>query len=479
MLDGGTDFSLCSVFRKMNSLDTAARNLRHAVRTLTRNKATYLSAIGILALGIGMSVAMFSLADAVLLRPLPFPRQESIQLIWKVDPLAGKHVEELAYPELRDLEENIPDFEYVAVMPTSLYGYAKVLQTGTAEPVQIESAPVSHDFFQVLGISPVLGRGFTSSDERVGAAPVVVISDRVWRDQLGRDPNIIGSIIRLNGQGHTVIGVMARGVEFPRGAGLWIPLGIEQRIVERRGATFLQAIARTRPGVSRERIAVQANALFQRLAVDHPEAYSRSQQAVVTPLVEYWTGSARLHLWIMLGASLLLLIASIISAGNLLLSRILSAPFRNRHTVGAGGATQSDPGAIRCRGRSRRDPRGVGWIGPRSLGDSMVGQIGTHGHPATGGRGFGPEQLLFRGRCGGNSCAGMHVDPRMGGHANASGGCAARRRRKIVMVSPRRKNQAHLHSGPGSRDGNAAGYRLPAGVELPLHDLRRHRIRES
>ncbi len=300
------------------------RHVRHAVRTLSRNKAAYLGAATILALGIGMSVAMFSLVNAVLLRPLPFPKQESIQVIWKVDPLAGSHVEELAYPELRDLQESIPDFQYVAVMPTSLYGYARVLQTGKAEPVQIESAPVSHDFFRVLGVSSVLGRDFTSSDERVGAPPVVVISDRVWRNQLGGDPKIMGRIIRLNGQGTTVIGVMAPGVEFPRGAGLWIPLGVEREIVDQRGATFLQAIARTKPGVSRGRIAVQVDALFRRLAVDHPEAYTRSQRGVVTPLVEYWTGSARLHLWIMLGASLLLLMASIISSSNLLLSRTLS-----------------------------------------------------------------------------------------------------------------------------------------------------------
>jgi putative ABC transport system permease protein len=271
-----------------------------------------------------MSVAMFSLVDAVLLRPLPFPRQESIQVIWKVDPLAGSHVEELAYPELGDLRQNIQDFEYVAVMPTSLYGYGKVLQTGKADPVQIESAPVSHDFFRVLGVAPVLGRDFASSDERVGAPPVVVLSDRVWRDQLNADAGIIGRMIRLNGQGHTVIGVMAPGVEFPRGAGLWVPLGVEPEIVERRGATFLQAIARAKPGITRQRISGEVNALFQRLAVDHPEAYTRSQQGVVTPLVEYWTGSARLHLWIMLGASLLLLAASIISASNLLLSRTLS-----------------------------------------------------------------------------------------------------------------------------------------------------------
>jgi putative ABC transport system permease protein len=295
------------------------KTLRHALRNL--------SSIAILALGIGMSVAMFSLVDAVLLRPLPFPKQESIQVIWKADPLAGTHVEELAYPELRDLQANIPDFEYVAVMPTSLYGYARVLQRDGAAPVQIESAPVSHDFFRVLGIAPVLGRGFSSSDEHVGAAPVVVISDEVWREQLGAAPDIIGRMIRLNGQGSTVIGVMARGAEFPGGAGMWVPLGIEARVVERRGASFLQAIARVTPGVPRERVLAEVNALFVRLAAEHPEVYSRSQRGVVTPLVEYWAGSARLHLWVMLGASLLLLGASIVSAGNLLLSRMLARRF--------------------------------------------------------------------------------------------------------------------------------------------------------
>jgi putative ABC transport system permease protein len=300
------------------------RHIQHAFRALLRHRGTYSTAIGILALGIGMSVAMFSLVDAVLIRPLPFPGQELIQVIWKADPLAGSHVEELAYPELRDLQENIADFEYVAVMPTSLYGYAKLLQAGKAEPVQIESAPVSHDFFRVLGVSPVMGRDFASSDERVGAPPVVIVSDRVWREQLGSDRHIVGRMIRLNGQGHTVIGVMAPRVEFPRGAGLWVPLGVDPRIVESRGATFLQAIARMQPGRSRNGIANRVNALFKRLAADHPEVYSQSQRGVVTPLVEYWTGSARLHLWIMLAAALLLLIASIIGSGNLLLSRALS-----------------------------------------------------------------------------------------------------------------------------------------------------------
>ncbi|MDR3703489.1 MAG: ADOP family duplicated permease [Candidatus Sulfopaludibacter sp.] len=321
-------------------MSVAAHYLRAACRTLSRRRGAYLFPVAILALGIGMSAAMFSLVDAVLLRPLPFPRQDSIQVIWKKDPPAGMHVEELAYPELRDLQENIRDFQYVALMPTSLYGYGRVLRTAKGEPVQIEGAPVSHDFFRVLGVSPALGRDFTASDEQVGAPPVVVLSDRVWRGQLGADPHIVGRMIALNGQGHTVIGVMARGVEFPRGAGLWFPLGVDRRVVESRRATFLQAIARTRPGAPSTGIAAQVNALFTRLAKDHPDAYSPSQQGVVTPLFAYWTGSARLHLWIMLAASCLLLAAALISAGNLFLSRAIARrqEIATRIAIGAGRA---------------------------------------------------------------------------------------------------------------------------------------------
>ena len=310
--------------RLADLLETGIRSLRLVGRSILRHKRTYLAVSATLALGIGMSVAMFSLVDAVLLRPLPFPDQDSIYVIWKSDPLAGTHVEELAYPELVDIQESIPGFEYVAATPTSLYGYARVLQTGTADPVQLETAPVSHDFFRVLGVAPRLGRDFTSADERVGAPPVVILSDRTWRDHLGTDPDVIGGTVRLNGQGHTVIGVMAPGVEFPRGAALWVPLGIEQRVIERRGATFLQAVARAKRGYAPEQAANDVNALFKRLAAEHPEAYSSSQQGVVTPLVNYWTGSARIHLWIVLGASLLLLTASAISSGGLLLSRAVS-----------------------------------------------------------------------------------------------------------------------------------------------------------
>ena len=108
-------------------VESCARYLRLAGRAFLRHKGCYVAATAILALGIGMSVAMCSVVDAVLLSPLPFPEQESIYVIWKADPLAGEYVEELAYPELVDLQESIRGFEHVAVLPTSLYGYARVL----------------------------------------------------------------------------------------------------------------------------------------------------------------------------------------------------------------------------------------------------------------------------------------------------------------------------------------------------------------
>jgi predicted permease len=311
--------------------------MRLFFRGILSRKATYLAAAGILSLGIGMSLAMFSLVDAVLIRPLPFPRQRDIHLIWKVDPLAGEYIVEMAYPELHDLQASLGDVEYAAVMTTSLYGYARVLQSRSSESVQIESGLVSHDFFRVLGVSPALGRDFLPEDEQVGAAPVVVLSHGAWSEYLGSDPSVIGRTIRLNGQGHTVIGVMPAGVEFPRGAGLWVPLGVQENIVEDRGATWLQAIVRTKPGVSRERIAREVNLLFGRLAMEYPDAYSASQQGVVTPLVEYWTGTARVHLSVMLAASGLLLVASIVSSGHLLLSSVLSrrSEFATRAALGA------------------------------------------------------------------------------------------------------------------------------------------------
>jgi putative ABC transport system permease protein len=196
--------------------------------------------------------------QSVLLRPLPFPEQDSLRVIWKADPKSGAPFLELAYPELLDLQSGVGAFESVAVMPTTLYGYDKVIDVAGQNPLRVESTPVSSDFFRTLGVTPVLGRDFSPRDVHAGAASAVILSDHLWRQHFSADEAIVGEQIRLNGVGHTVIGVMGPEVEFHRGASLWVPL----RIRLNRRMSYVQAIVRVRPGYTDEQVAAEVNDLL-------------------------------------------------------------------------------------------------------------------------------------------------------------------------------------------------------------------------
>jgi putative ABC transport system permease protein len=309
--------------------------VRTAFRTVLRGRASFF-AISVLALAIGISTAIFSLAYAVIFHALPFSNQQALRVLWKRDLKSGVPFLELAYPELKDLQQGVPAFQAVAVMPTTLYGYGKVIQVGNQEPVQVESAPVSGEFFKVLGVHPILGRDFRDSDQHPGAARTVVLSNRVWRAQFQGDPGIVGRQIALNGEGYMVIGVMGGEVDFPRGVGLWLPLGLNKDLYNR-SAYFLQAIARVKPGYSDEQVRKQVDALFKRLAREYPQFYSATQEALITPLARYWTGFARVELLVSLGASFVLLLSGCITASNLFLSRTLA----RQHEI----ATRSSVGA--------------------------------------------------------------------------------------------------------------------------------------
>ena len=307
-------------WRSLGVVSGAFRNVGFALRTFRKRRGAYVFAMAVLALGIGMTTALFSLVQAVLLRPLPFPGQDALRVIWKADTRNGIPFLELAYPELADLQEGVDAFASVALMPTTPYGYGRVIQAGGREPVQVDAAPVSHDFFRTLGVQPALGRDFPAASEGRGAGPVVILSDRVWRQHFSGDPRVLGEQIDLDGRGHRIIGVMGPEIDFPRGAGLWLLLGRSQD----RGLTYMQAITRVRPGYTEEQVQAQVDALFTRLARQYPESYSASQEPVITSLAGYWTGSSRPRLLISLGASFLLLITAYITASNLFLSRALA-----------------------------------------------------------------------------------------------------------------------------------------------------------
>ena len=297
----------------------------YGVRVLRRRPGITAIAVVTLALGISANTAIFSVAYASILRPLPFPRQEQLVVAWKSDQTARNPFVELSVPEFKDWQTDIHVFDSIAAMPTTVYGYGYVM-TGFGEPVQLESARVSADFFNILGVNPLLGRLFVEEDDRPGAARVVILSHRLWRDRFYADPAIVGQVITLGQLDFTIIGVVSRDFEFPRGADIWTPLlsTMNQRTAENRGAVFLQAIGRLKQGVSTEQAEAELNTIIARVAEAHPEAESSGHRVVVTPLADYVFGSARPALLLLLAATGLLLVIACVNIANLLLARALS-----------------------------------------------------------------------------------------------------------------------------------------------------------
>ncbi|MDA0204165.1 MAG: ABC transporter permease [Acidobacteria bacterium] len=301
----------------MQGLDAIARDLRFALRTFRRGTGAYVFAIVVLAVGIGMTTALFSLVHAVLLQPLPFPNQNALRVVWKALP-GSPYAVELAYAEVEDLTEGIDVFESVAVLPTTPYANGRVVQGPGLEPVDVDTAPVSPDFFRTLGVTPMLGQDFPPSGDDEARGPTVILSHDLWRGYFSADRSIIGRKISIDGRAYGVRGVMGPSIDFPRRAELWLLLSNSSA---GRGGQWLQAIARVVPGTSDEQVSAQLRGLFKRQAEEYPQFYPAAQEPVIKRLTDYWTGSTRLQLLVSLGSSFLLLIAACITAGNLFLSR--------------------------------------------------------------------------------------------------------------------------------------------------------------
>ena len=306
-------------------MQTLWRDMRYGFRTLRKNLGFTIVAVLTLAFGIGANTAIFSAVNAVLLRPLPFAEEERLMVMWKHDQRSSHPLVELSIPEFNDWRAMSQSFESLAAMPTSVYGYGYVM-TERGEPMQIESSRVSADFFRTLGVSPLVGRTFTAEDDRPGAARVVVISHRLWRDQLGADENLIGQTLTLNETSFSVVGVMPADFEFPKGVDIWSPLSasVGGGALENRAAVFLQAVGRLKPGVTREGAEAEMNAVISRVAAAHPETETEGHRVRITPVAEYMFGSARLALWLLLAATGLLLLIACANVASLLLARATS-----------------------------------------------------------------------------------------------------------------------------------------------------------
>jgi predicted permease len=274
-----------------------------------------------LALGIGAATSLYSVIDAVLVRPYPFRDQSGLVVIWQSDVTRNHPFVEVSHPDVRDWRSRAADvFESIASM--SSVNFATTL-TGAGDPQQLQVRVVGQSFFNVLGATPLLGRTLIPDDHRFGGPPVVVISHAVWQRVYGADPGVVGRSLTLDDQAHTVVGVMRREFAYPEEAELWTPLerAIDPNVLENRGLYWMVAIGRLRPGVSADKARAVLDATIASMTKEFRPNAAEPFRAVVRPLVGELLGTTRQALLLLLCAVVFVLLIACANVSNLLLSR--------------------------------------------------------------------------------------------------------------------------------------------------------------
>lgn len=247
-------------------MESLFRHLRHATRQLVARPGMSAVAIFILALGLAANTTLFSVAYAMLWEPYPFAEPERIVLVHSVDVERGMTRGTFSYPNFVDVRAQTGTVLTMAAADWEPYGLA-----GGDEPLRVGGGRVSYNLFEVLGVEPLLGRTFHPEEDRPGGAPVVILSEQLWKSYFAADPKILGREVRINGSPRTVIGVVPAAAEYPSRARLWVPLGRDETVDSRRG-NWLSVIARLQDGVSRNEAEAVLRSVAARLEEEYPEA---------------------------------------------------------------------------------------------------------------------------------------------------------------------------------------------------------------
>jgi putative ABC transport system permease protein len=296
-------------------VETLWQDLRYGARMLIKSPGFTLIAVITLALGIGANTAIFSVVNAVLLRPFPYESPERLLILQ--ESVSGGAPFSPSYPNFADWRDQNTLFDSMAaVRANESFNF-----TGEGEPERLQGRLVSAGFFSTLGIEPLLGRDFLAEEDRPGATPAVILSYGFWQRRFGADPGVIGKQLTFNKQSFTVVGVTPADFQYGAEADVTVPIGIQAERFRLRGKDpGVNVVARLKPGVSQQQAETELNLIAARLEQQYPES-NIGRRVLLTPLHESFVGDVRQPLLILLGSVGLVLLIACANVANLLLVR--------------------------------------------------------------------------------------------------------------------------------------------------------------
>src|ERR1700761_7084808 len=294
------------------ALEGILRDVRYAVRRLGKSPSFTAAVILTLGLGIGANIAVYSLVDAALLRPLQLRNEKRLVEVFEERPAIGLIKDTVAPANYFDWQRRNHVFSDMAALNGDI-----LTITGNGRPAEVNVAGITSNLLPLLGIQPILGRNFTAEEDKPGSA-VVLISAGVWQQRYGSDPNVVGRTIQLNGMPYRIVGVMPFGFTFPDRSELWIPLALSAANQFERDNHFLQVFGLLRPGVTIQSARQEMSDISLQLEREYP-ATNRGLSTSIISLREQLLGKSRLAIFVLASGVVALLLITCTNVAGLII----------------------------------------------------------------------------------------------------------------------------------------------------------------